>query len=169
MDEAGEKVYISFGSNQGDRLGFLGKGLLLLSLHREISISRISSVYETDPVGYLEQPLFYNMVAEARSTLSPYALLSFLLEVERKLGRVRIMKNGPRTLDLDLLLYGDRLICEENLIVPHPRLHERAFVIVPLWELEPTLLLPHLGKSIDEIKNEIGEEGVRRVSLLPNP
>ncbi len=112
--------------------------------------SRSSSFRETDPVGYLDQPRFLNAAAALETGLEPRALLDRLLEVERELGRTRDgPRFGPRTIDLDLLLYGDRVIDEPGLVVPHPRLAERRFVLEPLAELDPDLVVPGLGRVSD--------------------
>lgn len=161
------RVFIALGSNLGDRLGYLGKAILHLSQHEKIWIKSFSSVYETDPVGYLEQDPFYNMVIEIETALKAKELLSVCLTIEKNLGRERKIVNGPRTVDLDLLFFGDEILQEEDLILPHPRLHERAFVMIPLAEIAPEMVHPVLGKSCKELADERSKEGgVRRLALI---
>ncbi|GMA50503.1 hypothetical protein GCM10025857_18600 [Alicyclobacillus contaminans] len=128
------RAYVSLGSNLGDRWGFLRQAVFALARTGEI---RVSSVYETDPVDYLDQPRFLNMVAEMWTTESASALLERLLTIEARHGRTRDIRFGPRTLDLDLLLYDDAYLCFRHLQVPHPRMWQRGFVLVPLAELAP--------------------------------
>lgn len=158
-----EEIYIGLGSNLSDRYANLRQGLIRLVGHPAISLERLSSIYETEPVGYLEQPLFYNMVVKIRTALSPRELLALLHEIEAEAGRVREVRWGPRTLDLDLLLYGNRIIHEEDLIIPHPRLEERAFVLYPLAEIAPHLILPNSGFEIEVAKEKVKHQGIRRL------
>ena len=140
------RAYIGLGSNLGDREAALWGALMLLGE----DVVAVSSFRETDPVGYLDQPRFLNAAAALETELEPRALLERLLEVERELGRTRDgPRFGPRTIDLDLLLYGDRVIDEPGLVVPHPRLAERRFVLEPLAELDPDLVVPGLGRVTD--------------------
>jgi 2-amino-4-hydroxy-6-hydroxymethyldihydropteridine diphosphokinase len=135
-------AYIGLGSNLGDRMFHLREAIRLLDTHPGIRVTRLSSVYETAPVGFLDQPDFCNMVAEVRTTLSAYGLLRAMLETERTLHRVRTVRWGPRTIDLDLLLYGEEVIRQNCLEVPHPRMAERAFVLVPLYEIAGDISIP---------------------------
>lgn len=137
-------AYVGLGSNQGDSLATLHSALNQLAEHPEIQVARVSSFYRTKPVGPQDQPDYVNAVAGLETRLSAQALLAILLEIERLHGRVRDpnLRWGPRTLDLDLLLYGDAVIQDANLIVPHPELVNRAFVVYPLFEIEPSLILP---------------------------
>lgn len=128
-------AYIGLGSNLGDRLGYLQAAVLRLHAHEGIRVARCSSVYETAPVGFTDQPPFLNMAIEVETTLPPLELLGVMLEAERALGRVRTVRWGPRTIDLDLLVYGDVAMRTGRLELPHPRMAERAFVLVPLLEL----------------------------------
>jgi 2-amino-4-hydroxy-6-hydroxymethyldihydropteridine diphosphokinase len=130
-------AFLGLGSNLGDRLANLRRAVDLLAEVEGIDVVRTSAVYETDPVGP-PQPDYFNAVAEVRTTLTPRELLEAGLAVERTLGRVRDERWGPRTLDVDLLRYGDDHIDEPGLVVPHPRMAERAFVLVPLRELDPS-------------------------------
>ncbi len=140
------RAFIGLGANLGDRERNLSRAVALIEDIPEIEVRAVSSFRETDPVGYLEQPRFLNAALEAETSLSPQALLDRLLEVERSLGRTREgPRFGPRTIDLDLLIYGNEVIEEPGLRVPHPRLQERRFVLEPLLELEPGLVLPGLG------------------------
>jgi 2-amino-4-hydroxy-6-hydroxymethyldihydropteridine diphosphokinase len=145
------KAYVGLGSNLGDRAGYLllaVRGMMNAGLH----VTRLSSVYETEPVDVRTQPLFLNMVAELGGALPrPEQLLARLLRIEYALKRRRETKRGPRTIDLDLLLYGDREISTEFLALPHPRLHQRRFVLTPLAELAPRLVHPVLRRTIAEL------------------
>ena len=138
------RAYVGLGSNLGEREATMRRALEALGSSEEIEVVAISSFRETDPVGVLDQPRFVNAAAALETSLQPRELLERLLEVERALGRDRSGERrwGPRTLDLDLLLYGDETIDEPGLEVPHPRLAERAFVLEPLLELDPELQLP---------------------------
>ncbi len=140
------RAFIGIGSNLGEREATLRRALALLDEHEEVRIVGVSSLRETDPVGYLDQPRFLNGAARLETDLTPRELLDVLLEVERALGRVREgPRFGPRAIDLDLLLYGDATIDEPGLTLPHPRLHERRFVLEPLHELDPELVV--LGRG----------------------
>ena len=140
------KAYVGLGANLGDREGNLRAALELLSSEPGIAVVAVSSLRDTDPVGIRDQPDFLNAVAALETDLGPSELLARLLAVERALGRTRDgPRFGPRTIDLDLLLYGDEEIGDRELVVPHPRLHERAFVLEPLAELEPGLVVPGRG------------------------
>ncbi|MCA1978916.1 MAG: 2-amino-4-hydroxy-6-hydroxymethyldihydropteridine diphosphokinase [Thiobacillus sp.] len=111
-----------------------------------------SSLYASAPVGYVDQPDFVNAVAQVETALSPRALLAALLDIEHRHGRERSFRNAPRTLDLDLLLYGDARFHEEGLTLPHPRMHERAFVLLPLLEIAPDALIPGIGRAADRAR-----------------
>jgi 2-amino-4-hydroxy-6-hydroxymethyldihydropteridine diphosphokinase len=139
-------AWIGLGSNVGDRRALLRRAIAALEREPQVEVQAVSSIRETEPVGYLDQPRFLNAVARVSTDLPPRALLERLLEIERRLGRARTgPRFGPRTIDLDLLLYGAEEIAEPGLEVPHPRLHERAFVLEPLVELDPTLVVPRRG------------------------
>ena len=139
-------AYIGLGSNLGDRMATLRTAVQRLeSLGR---VTRVSSLYETEPVGYLEQPRFLNAVVALETALAPIDLLHALLGIERDLGRTRSFPNAPRTVDLDLLLVDDVILDTTELTLPHPRLHERAFVLVPLAEIAPEAVHPVSGKTI---------------------
>jgi len=139
-------AYIGLGSNLGDRESLIRRAAEL------IGATRLSEVRETEPWGYTHQPRFLNAVAEIETELSPRRLLDYLLDVEARLGRERIgPKWGPRTIDLDLLLYGDETVDEPGLVVPHPRLLEREFVLEPLADLVPWLKIPGNGTVHDAL------------------
>lgn len=134
------RAFLGLGSNLGDRSENLRRAVALLDARDGVRVVRTSSIYETEPVGP-PQPDFLNAVAEIDTTLSPRALLEACLGVEAEMGRVRRERWGPRVIDVDLLLFDDQRIDEPDLVVPHPRMHERAFVLVPLAELAPDLIL----------------------------
>lgn len=134
-------AFIAIGSNIGDRIEYLGNAVKQVNQHEKIKVVNASSIYETDPVGYTDQDPFLNMVIQVKTDLGPYKLLDALLLIEEKLGRKREIKWGPRTLDLDILLYNQENIKSEKLIVPHPRMQERAFVMVPLLEIDSYIKL----------------------------
>ena len=139
-------AYIGIGSNLGERESTIRDALELLAADPELEVEAVSSIRETDPVGVVDQPRFLNAAIRLATDLAPYPLLQRLLAVEQQLGRVRTGERyGPRTIDLDLLLYGDELVDEPGLRVPHPRLAERRFVLEPLVELDPGLVVPGLG------------------------
>ena len=137
-------AYVGLGSNLGDREGTIRAALAKLP-----GVVAVSTLRETDPVGITDQPRFLNGVAALETELAPRELLDVLLAVERRLGRERGQRWGPRTIDLDLLLYGDEVIDETGLTIPHPRLHERRFVLEPLAELSPALVVPGRGRLED--------------------
>jgi 2-amino-4-hydroxy-6-hydroxymethyldihydropteridine diphosphokinase len=140
------KAYIGLGSNLGDRAGFLRRAVELLRADPEIEVVAVSSVRETDPVDLVDQPRFLNAAVEVETGLTPRALLERLLAVEQELGRRRTGPlYGPRTIDLDLLLYADEVVDEPGLTVPHPRLAERRFALEPLHELAPDVVVPGRG------------------------
>ena len=142
------RAYVALGSNLGDREATLLDAVEALRAQPGVEVAAVSSLIETEPVGFLDQPRFVNGVAALDTTLSAQALLELLLEVEQRFGRSRegVPAQGPRTLDLDLLLYGDEEIDEPGLRVPHPRMHERLFVLGPLAEIAPGLQIPGLGE-----------------------
>ena len=151
VPETGTLAYVGLGANLGDRQAGMQQALRELAVLPTIKIVSVSSVYETAPVGVTDQPDFLNQVIAVRTTLSAPALLHALLHLENQMGRTRTVRWGPRVIDLDLLLYGDAQIALPGLTVPHPRLRERAFVLVPLAEIAPALRLPGDGKKVSEI------------------
>ena len=140
------RAYVGLGANLGDREDALRSAVAALDAADGIEVVAVSTFRETEPVDYLDQPRFLNGAAAVDTTLAPRELLDALLAVERSLGRTRDgPRFGPRTIDLDLLLYGDESLDEPGLTVPHPRLHERAFALDPLAELDPGLVVPGHG------------------------
>jgi 2-amino-4-hydroxy-6-hydroxymethyldihydropteridine diphosphokinase len=139
-----QKAYISAGSNLGNRKANLE--FALTSLAEKTSVQKVSSFYETEPVGYLDQPWFLNIVVELETGLSPEGLLHLCQDIEASCGRIRTFPNAPRTLDLDVLIYGDVVMQEDALTIPHPRLAERKFVLEPLAEIAPDLVHPVLKR-----------------------
>ena len=142
-------AFVALGSNLGDRLATINSAIDRLS--RIGTIRSVSPIYETEPIRFLDQPPYLNAVAEIETSLRPEELLETLLQIERAHGRERTFQNAPRTLDLDLLVYDQEIIQIDKLTVPHPRLHERAFVLVPLNEIAPGLIVPGTGKSAAEL------------------
>ena len=156
-------AYIGLGANLGDRLETLREAVRRL---RELDeVTSVASLYETVPVGYTDQPLFLNAVVALQTGLAAPQLVQALLDIEASLGRTRSFRNAPRTLDLDLLLLGDEVVDQDDARVPHPRLHERAFVLAPLAELAPDLVHPVLGLTIQELADALGSnDGVSRAA-----
>lgn len=160
-------IYIGIGANLGDREKTLQDATGILNEKPEIAIIAASAVYETAPIGVVDQPYFLNAVLQVHTSLSARSLLNCLLAIERKFGRQRETRWGPRTLDLDILLYGDAIINQPGLQVPHPHLHERAFVLVPLCDLKPDLKHPVLGHSIQFLTDALGLDlSVRKIEGL---
>ncbi|MDG2424390.1 MAG: 2-amino-4-hydroxy-6-hydroxymethyldihydropteridine diphosphokinase [Phycisphaerales bacterium] len=157
--------FIGLGSNLGDRIAVILKAVDVIDETPGISVSRLSTLLETNPVGLAEQPDFLNAVAEVRSTLSPLEAMESLLSIEQSLGRVRSEgdQGGPRIIDLDLLLWGECTSESPGLQLPHPRLPDRAFVLVPMVELAPDLVHPTLAKSMQVL---LAEEMKRNGELL---
>jgi 2-amino-4-hydroxy-6-hydroxymethyldihydropteridine diphosphokinase len=160
------KAYLGIGANLGDRAETLRQALVMLNDHDQIDVLAVSGVYETGPVGVLDQPDFLNATAEIETSLDGKALLDVLLETELHFGRKRIKKWGPRVLDLDILLYGLVLIDEPGLNVPHPYLHLRGFVLHPLCDLIPDAIHPTLERSFRSLLDEVDDGAVHRVDNL---
>lgn len=144
-------VYLSFGSNMGDRERQINDALSLLNGLPETKVTKISRLYETAPVGGVEQDDFLNGIVAIETNLSPLELLDGIQAIELKLNRVRKIHWGPRTIDLDIVLFGDLVIDSERLKVPHPFMHERSFVLIPLNEIAPQAIHPVLNKKISDI------------------
>ena len=154
-------AYLGLGSNLGDRQENLSKAIERLS--RKVRVERVSSFYETEPVGYLEQPPFLNAACRVSTELYSLELLAVAKEIEASLGRVPSFLDAPRQIDIDILLYGDQVIETSELTIPHPRLAERAFVLIPLAEIAPELVHPQTGHRIIELVARVaGAEGVRK-------
>jgi 2-amino-4-hydroxy-6-hydroxymethyldihydropteridine diphosphokinase len=162
--------YIGLGSNVGDKAANLREALRLLTGARSSGgvLLAVSSLYRTEPVGYVDQDWFLNAAMHIETRLSPRELLIRLIEIERELGRVRTVRNGPRTIDLDILLWENLVVNEADLVIPHPRLHERLFVLEPLAEIAPDVRHPVTGLTIEECRAGLaaklrGASGVLRV------
>ena len=155
-------AYLGLGSNVGDREEYIEQAIFLLSKTPGIKMRKKSANYETEPEGNSDQPQFLNAAIEVQTMLDPYKLLSVLHETENALGRERDVEWGPRTIDLDILLYDNQIVSDDKLQIPHPLLHERLFVLKPLSEIAPKALHPALEKTIidiyEERKNEIGDK-----------
>lgn len=154
-------VFLGLGSNVGDRENQLKEAIRLLDEQSGIKVVKVSSFYETEPVGYVDQPDFLNLCVEIQTELSPKAVLERGLAIEQQLHRVRKERWGPRTLDIDILLYGDQIIEEQDLTIPHPRMTERAFVLIPLQEIAPNKIEPRTQTKIKDIT--VPDETVKKV------
>jgi 2-amino-4-hydroxy-6-hydroxymethyldihydropteridine diphosphokinase len=154
-------VYIALGSNIGDRAANLAEARRRME-RLDIAIVRESSIYETAPWGYLEQPRFLNQVVEAATNWMPRQLISRLKQVERGMGRRQTVRNGPRNIDLDILLYGDAIVSAPGLEIPHPRMGERRFVLEPLTQLAGDLRHPRTGATIRQMLAAVADQGARR-------
>lgn len=161
-------AYIGLGTNIEPRKKYLDEALEQMK-KASITICKQSSVYETAPVGYADQADFLNMVIEAKTSLSSFSLLDRLQEIERMLGRKREIRFGPRTIDLDILLYNQENSEIERLILPHPRMAERAFVLIPLKEIAPDLHIQAFGKTVRGLVEELNKEDLEGVRKWKNP
>ncbi len=153
-------AYIGLGSNLGDRQLYIYRGVESLHRHPLLTVERCSSLYETAPVGLTDQPYFLNMVVMVRTELNPLELLDLLLQVEQSLGRVRDIRWGPRTIDLDLLIYGNMSVQADRLELPHPRMRERAFVLIPLIEIWEQDEVPDHSSILQAYEYTDGKEDV---------
>ncbi|MFO1379519.1 MAG: 2-amino-4-hydroxy-6-hydroxymethyldihydropteridine diphosphokinase [Chitinivorax sp.] len=163
MSLATHRAYIGLGSNLEQPQQQVSAAMLALGDMPQTRLLVRSSLYHSAPVGYADQPDFVNAAALIETALAPQALLQALLVLEQQFGRVRTFLNAPRTLDLDILLYDDLLIADTNLVVPHPRMHERAFVLLPLAELAADLQIPGKG-PISEWLHRCGDQSVQRLN-----
>ncbi|MGD8997725.1 MAG: GTP cyclohydrolase MptA [Anaerolineae bacterium] len=155
------RVYLGLGANLGDRQGNILQALQYVQARA--SITAVSSFYETEPVGYLDQPRFLNVCCALETDLLPRDLLRFLKWIERRMGRMEAFRNAPRPIDMDILLYDDIVLADPNLQIPHPRMQERAFVLVPLAEIAPSLEHPALQETVEQLLDKVDRSGVRRV------
>ena len=165
----GTLVALSLGSNLGDRAAWIASGVE--ALRRDLEDLRLSSLYETTPVHLEDQPLFLNACCTGRTRLTPHQLLSQLQDAERAVGRDRTgPRYGPRTLDLDLLLYGNEVIEDPDLVVPHPRLRERGFVLMPLSEIAADWIVPpsrgEEADTVGSLADRVGRDGIRWIGVL---
>lgn len=163
-------AYLGLGTNLGDRWANLRGALRLLASRPGLRLLRCSQVYETEPWGFTEQPPFLNCVAEVASTLEPEALLARCKEIEERLGRLPGPRWGPRLIDVDILLYGTQVVELPHLEIPHPRLHLRAFALIPLAELASSVVHPSLGRSVSELAQQAeGRDGVTPLGAIESP
>src|SRR5437868_10675194 len=159
---ATHSVYLALGSNMGDRRGSLAAALQRLLEVVEISV--ISSIYETEPVGYLDQPRFFNIVCYGKTTLSAQEFLKHTKDIEVAIGRQPTFRNGPRPIDIDIIFYDDLHIIQDDLIVPHERMSERAFVLAPLAEIAPEVVDPVSGKTAQELLDSVSQDEIKKVA-----
>jgi len=158
-------IYLGLGSNLGNRRDNLDKALNLLS--NRLQMGKISSIYETEPIGNVNQPRFLNLVCQAYTDLLPAELLKMAKGIESKLGRKPNTSNAPRPIDIDILFYDDQVIKTPELTIPHPRLTEREFVLIPLAEIVPELVHPVSGKTIKQSSEEVkGTQGVSKWEII---
>ncbi len=156
-----KNIFLSLGSNIGEREAQLGEAIERLEA-ADVHALRKSSVYETEPRDLRDQPWFLNLVLEVETGLSPIQLMATILEIEESMGRKRDVPKGPRTIDIDILVYGAALVETEDLKIPHPRLSQRRFVLEPLAEIAPDLQHPRSGKTMTELLRQVQGQGVRR-------
>jgi len=160
-------IYLGLGANLGDRHRNMSKAIDMMS--NSVQVKRVSPYYETEPVGYARQPRFLNAVCQATTTLPPKELLAFLKGIEGALGREPSFAKASRPIDIDILFYGDRVMRSPDLTIPHPRIEERAFVLVPLAELAPELVHPVSGRTVRDILTGLGRiDGVTKWQEVRN-
>lgn len=162
-----EVTYLGLGSNIGDKVAQCLRALEEISASDHNHLHAISSLYKTEPIGYQDQDWFINCVAEVSTTLQPRPFHTFLQGIEKHMGREKTIPMGPRIIDLDILFYGNEVVDEADLIIPHPRLHERGFVLVPLAELSPDLLHPVLKKTVRDLLKQSDKKGVELYAASP--
>jgi len=161
--EAFSRAFVALGSNLAEPEAQIQQAFAALAQLPQTRLLAQSALYRSTPVGYAEQPDFINAVALLETKLTAHDLLQSLLGIERNFGRVRDFRNAPRTLDLDLLLYGDMMFHEAGLTLPHPRMHERAFVLLPLLEIAPACVIPGKGKAADWLA-QVSDQAIARVA-----
>lgn len=159
MEDQRTRVWLALGSNLGDRLENLCQAREELST--QVTLEKCSSIYETPPWGFEDQPAFLNQVVIGNTHLTPEDLLKFVKKIESDLGRILTFKNGPRLIDIDILLYGDQVVEMDNLIIPHPRMLERGFVLMPLAEIDPNLVIPGQSKTILDYQQNADCVGIK--------
>ena len=151
-------VYLCLGANLGEREKNLAQALTLLS--QKVKLEKVSSIYESEPIGYKEQPFFLNLACQIGTDLTPEELLHLAKTIEGKMGRVHSFRNAPRPIDIDIILYDDQIIDTHDLTIPHPRMIERAFVLVPLAEIAPAVVHPEAGRSIAELAASVAKNSI---------
>jgi 2-amino-4-hydroxy-6-hydroxymethyldihydropteridine diphosphokinase len=155
-------VYLALGSNLGDRQAHLTAALI--SLSENIEIQAVSSIYETEPVGYVDQPQFFNIACYGYTSLSAQELLVTAKAIESQQGRQATIRNGPRVIDIDILMYDDQVLTQENLTIPHPRMRQRAFVLIPLAEIASAAHDPVSSHTINELLHHIEPDKITKVA-----
>ena len=155
-------IFIALGSNLKNPKKQIKNGILSIKKINGVKILKESHLYETPPVGILDQPNFVNAVIKISSNLNPQELLDKLLNIENIAGRIRDKKNGPRILDLDILLFNDFILDKDSLTIPHPRMHERLFVLIPLKDIDKNIVIPNQG-TIKDIINKLAPEKINRI------
>lgn len=158
------RVFLSLGSNLGDRQGNLRAALG--QLEKAVTVHAVSSVYETEPMGVRDQPPFLNVAVAGETALSPRNLLTAVKDIEQVVGRRPTFRWGPRVVDIDILLYGDLVLVTSDLTIPHREMRHRPFVLTPLAEIAPAQLDPLSGSTVDQLSQAVGLDGVRRVGTL---
>ncbi|MBI9013456.1 MAG: 2-amino-4-hydroxy-6-hydroxymethyldihydropteridine diphosphokinase [Clostridiales bacterium] len=155
------RVFLSLGSNLGKKVDYLDNAVDMIKKNKFIHNVKVSSMYQTDPVGYLDQDVFVNIAVVLETTLAPYDLLKVCQEIEKTLNRERLIRWGPRTIDVDIILYDDLKLDDKTLTIPHPRMHERAFVLVPICELDSELVIQ--SQKIQTLIETVDVSGVRKI------
>ncbi|KAF0109437.1 MAG: 2-amino-4-hydroxy-6-hydroxymethyldihydropteridine diphosphokinase [Chloroflexi bacterium] len=154
-------VFLALGTNIGNRRENLTRARE--ELEKQVTLVQSSSIYETSPWGLLDQPSFLNQVVEGRTRFDPYELLKFVKEIEIKMGRVTTERYGPRIIDIDILFFGDQALNTPNLVIPHPRMAERAFVLIPLAEIQPELIIPGNNLTVKELLEFVDISGILKI------
>ncbi|MBA4383536.1 MAG: 2-amino-4-hydroxy-6-hydroxymethyldihydropteridine diphosphokinase [Anaerolinea sp.] len=155
-------VTLALGSNLGDRCANLHQAVKELS--KQVTINKTSSIYETPPWGFIEQPVFLNQVIRGKTTLNPHELLTFIKGIEQEMGRIKNFINGPRLIDIDILLFGSQIITTADLVIPHPRMLERGFVLLPLAEIEPDLIITGTKNTVSDHLQNVDQAGIFKIN-----